>query len=97
MVVVRDGAEAICAYQTALDDSVPFELVMMDLTIPGGMGGQEAVKEILAINPDAKVLVSSGYSNDLIMARYMDYGFCAAIVKPYQLKELDETLQKVLS
>ena len=68
----------------------------MDLTIPGGMGGKDAVKEILAINPEAKILVSSGYSNDPIIANYKDYGFCGAIVKPYQMQELNKILQKVL-
>jgi len=68
----------------------------MDLTIPGGMGGKEAVKEILAINPEAKILVSSGYSNDPIMANYRKYGFSGAMAKPYQLKELMKIVDQIL-
>ena len=60
------------------------------------MGGELAVKDILKINPEAKVVVSSGYSNDPIMANFADYGFCAAIVKPYQLQNLSQTLTQVL-
>ncbi len=71
--------------------------MIMDLTIPGGMGGEEAVKGILQINPDAKVVVSSGYSTNPIMANYGDYGFCEAIVKPYQYKELVSIVSRVLS
>ena len=68
----------------------------MDLTIPGGMWWDDAVKEILAINPDAKILVSSGYSNDPIMANYKNYGFIGAIVKPYQMQDLTKVLRQVL-
>ena len=68
----------------------------MDLTIPGGMGGREAIKEILAFDPEAKVLVSSGYSNDPIMADYRKYGFAGAVVKPYLLNELRKVLDQVL-
>jgi DNA-binding NarL/FixJ family response regulator len=69
----------------------------MDLTIPGGMGGKEAVLEILKIDPEAKVVVASGYSNDPIMAGYRDYGFCAAMVKPFKLQEFQAIISKVLS
>lgn len=64
----------------------------MDLTILSGMGGREAAKEILAINPKAKVLVSSGYSSDPIMANHKKYGFYGAMAKPYQLNELVKVL-----
>ena len=60
----------------------------MDLTIPGGMGGKDAVKELHAFDSEAKAIVASGYSNDLLMANYADYGFCAAIIKPFQYHEL---------
>jgi len=67
----------------------------VDLTIPGGMGGRAAVKEILAINPKAKVLVSSGYSNDPIMVNHKKYGFSGAMAKPYQLNELMKVLDQI--
>ena len=69
----------------------------MDLTIPGGMGGKEAVAEILKLNSGAKVVVSSGYSNDPVMANHSEYGFCGAIIKPYQLKELAKAIDKAMA
>jgi CheY-like chemotaxis protein len=96
VVVAKDGAEAIRLYKEAMNSDDPMRLVIMDLTIPGGMGGQEAVREILTLNPEAKVIVSSGYSNDPVMANFENYGFCAAIIKPFQLEELASTLHKVM-
>ena len=60
------------------------------------MGGKDAVKEILALNPEAKILVSSGYSTDPLMANFADYGFCGAIVKPYKIQELNRILREAL-
>ena len=94
--LAAEGEEAIDIYRKNLSTGTQADLIIMDLTIPGGMGGEDAVKEILAINPEAKILVSSGYSNDPIMANYKDYGFCGAIVKPYQMQELNKILQKIL-
>lgn len=92
----ENGEEALKLYREAADSGKKFNLIIMDLTIPGGMGGQAAVQEILNINPAAKVIVSSGYSNDPIMANYQDYGFCAAITKPYQLQALAKVINQVL-
>ena len=91
-----NGEEAIKKYQKSLDNKTPFDLIIMDLTIPGGMGGKEAVKHILKINPKAKVIVTSGYSGDPIMANYKDYGFKGIITKPYTIDKLKNTLLKVL-
>ncbi len=88
VVLAADGKQALILYQAAIDSGRPFDLVIMDLTIPGGMGGKAAVREILNIDPNAKVIVSSGYSNDPIMANFNYFGFCSAIAKPYQLQEL---------
>ncbi len=95
VVSAVDGEEALVLYKEAMKSDRPFEITIMDLTIPGGMGGKEAVKEILKIDPHAKVIVSSGYSNDPIMANFKDYGFCAAIVKPYQLQDLSQAMSQV--
>jgi PAS domain S-box-containing protein len=97
VVLAKNGAEAIKVYKKSITTDEPIDVVIMDLTIPGGMGGQEAVQGILAIDPDAKVIVSSGYSNDPVMANYQDYGFCGAAVKPYQLAELGKILGGILS
>jgi len=92
----ENGNEAIRLYQEAINTNNTFDLVIMDLTIPGGMGGKEAVQEILNIDPNAKVIVSSGYSNDPIMANFKDYGFCSAIIKPYRLQELSKVISQIL-
>ena len=94
--LAADGKEAIAIYKKELATNTQAEVIVMDLTIPGGMGGEDAVKKILTINPDAKILVSSGYSNDPIMANYKDYGFCGSLVKPYKKKELAKVLNQVL-
>jgi CheY-like chemotaxis protein len=93
----RDGAEAIDAYRTAQANGQPFDVIIMDLTIPGGMGGKEAIKRLLDINPQAKVIVSSGYSNDPVMANFKDYGFCDVVAKPYKVQELSQALHRVIS
>ena len=72
------------------------DIIIMDLTIPGGMGGKEAVQEILKINPKAKVVVASGYSNDPVMAHYQEYGFKASIAKPFRMAELSKIINTVL-
>ncbi len=93
----RDGHEAIELYKKAKDAGHPFAAVIMDLTIPGGMGGKEAVKKLIEIDPHVKAIVSSGYSTDPIMADFRKYGFCRVITKPFKLNELSEVLQRGLS
>jgi PAS domain S-box-containing protein len=91
-----DGTEALEIYRKNQVENNPFDLVIMDLTIPGGMGGQEAVTQILKIDPDAKVLVSSGYSNDPVMSSYEKYGFIGIINKPFQLSDMSEAISLAL-
>ena len=93
----EDGKEAIEIYNEHRKSGKPVDLIIMDLTIPGGMGGKDAIQEILKIDPEAKVIVSSGYSNDPVMANYWQYGFKAAIAKPFLLEELNRTLTDILS
>ena len=93
---VSDGREAIEKYKESLENETPFDVVIMDLTIPGGMGGKEAVKQILKINPDAKVIVSSGYSVDPVMSEYKNYGFKGVITKPYTMDNLKRVINNVL-
>ncbi|MDX2435374.1 MAG: response regulator [Desulfobacterales bacterium] len=92
----ENGKEAIKLYMEAINTNNKFDIVIMDLTIPGGMDGKEAVQEILNLNPDAKVIVSSGYSNDPVMANFKGYGFCSAIAKPYQLQELSKVINQLI-
>ena len=91
-----DGKEAIRIYLDAHERKEEIALTIMDLTIPGGMGGKEAVSEFLKIDPEAKIIVSSGYSNDPIISNFKDYGFRAAMTKPFKLKDLQEALGEVL-
>lgn len=88
----KNGEEAIDIYKTAQELGRPFNAVIMDLTIPGGMGGKEAAQNILAIDPEARLIVSSGYSNDPVLAEYSKYGFIAAVSKPYTVDKLIKTL-----
>ena len=83
-------------YLAAKDSENPYDLVIMDLTIPGGMGGKEAAEEILNIDPTARIIASSGYSTDPVMARYQEYGFKGRIVKPFRLADLQTEISRVL-
>jgi len=91
-----DGVEAINKYVQAKDDS-PFDLVIMDITIPGGMGGGEAIKILRSIDPDIKAVVSSGYSNDPVMSDYKKFGFKDIVKKPYRLEVLSDTIENALN
>lgn len=96
-VTASDGAEAIRLFVEARDAGWPISAVIMDLTIPGGMGGWEAAQRLREIDPAARLVVSSGYSNDPIMADFRSHGFVGSIAKPYQLEELEATVQRALS
>jgi CheY-like chemotaxis protein len=91
-----NGEELIDRYQRRILEGYKPDLVIMDLTIPGKMGGLEAAQRILEIDPDARLIVSSGYSNDPVMANYRDYGFADFLVKPYRTDDLSGALSRVL-
>ncbi|RMG52617.1 MAG: PAS domain S-box protein [Acidobacteria bacterium] len=97
VALAKDGAEAIRLYQEAYEVGEPFDVVIMDLTVPGGMGGREAMKRLLEIDPHVRAIVSSGYSRDPVMAEHEKYGFQAVITKPYKIEDLDRTIRQVLS
>jgi|GEM_PF-445542 len=92
-----NGDEAIALYKAAKEAGVPFSAVIMDLTIPGGMGGKEAARHILDIDPNALLVVSSGYSNDPVVAEYAQYGFSAMMAKPYKATEVIKVLGDLLT
>ncbi len=94
---VADGSDAIAAYARARHEGRAFDAVLMDLTVPGGMGGRETGVRILEMDPDACTIVSSGYSDDPVMAAYVDYGFRGVVAKPYDIGELSRVLARVLS
>ncbi len=91
-----DGTQAIDIYREAYSNQNPFDLVILDLTVPGGMGGARTIQELLKIDPKVKAVVSSGYSNDPIMANHEDYGFCGVVPKPYTSGQLAEVLNTIL-
>ncbi|MEJ2032972.1 MAG: PAS domain S-box protein [Deltaproteobacteria bacterium] len=97
VVLSEDGRQAIDLYRESFMENNKFDLVIMDLTVPGGVGGEDAVRGILSIDPNAKVIVSSGYSNNRIMANYKHYGFCSAITKPYRIQKLSEIIHPFIS
>ena len=96
-VLTTDGAQAIDIYNEAYQSHKPFDVVILDLTVPGGMGGAQVIPELLKIDPKVKAVVSSGYSNDPIMSNYEDYGFCGVIPKPYSENQLSELLNKIIN
>ncbi|MEN6442488.1 MAG: PAS domain S-box protein [Methanoregula sp.] len=94
--VAGSGEDAIELYRQALDEGDPLDVVIMDLTIPGGMGGKEAIAKLKEIDKNVKVIVSSGYSNDPIMANFQDYGFVGVLTKPYSRKEMAAAIERAL-
>lgn len=93
----RDGSEAIEKYKKEMGSGNPFSAVIMDLTIPGGMGGREAIKKLIEVDPAVKAIVSSGYSDDAIMSEYGKHGFRAVIAKPYKIAEISKIVYKVIN
>lgn len=95
--LVENGAGAIDLYTRAKESGKPFDVVIMDLTIPGGMGGKDTIKKLIKIDPHINAIVSSGYSNDPIMSNYQEYGFCSVVNKPYRIEELHEKLHDIIN
>jgi len=95
-VCTLDGAAAIAAYQHAQAEGRPFAAVILDITVPGGLGGQEVMAQLRTLTPQVKAIISSGYANDPIMADFAQYGFSGVITKPYTVEKLQHTLLHVL-
>ncbi len=92
-----NGMEAIALYKGAIESGNPYTAVIMDLTIPGGMGGRETAQKILAFDPEARLIVSSGYSDNPIMSNYSAYGFIGAVSKPYVMEDFAQTISSMLA
>ena len=92
----RDGTEAVDKYRRQLESGDPFSVVILDLTVPDGMGGLQAMKELLLLDPEVKAIVSSGYSEDAVMAEHRQYGFSCKLAKPYTFAELSQVLARTL-
>jgi PAS domain S-box-containing protein len=94
---VADGADAVELYLQQREQGTPFSAVILDLTVPGGVGGKEAIARLLKADPDVKAIVSSGYSTDPVMANYKECGFSAVLSKPYRPQEMSKVLQELLT
>ena len=94
--LANDGAQAIGLYQRAIEAGEPFDAVILDLTVPGAMGGKEAIARLCEIDANVKAIVSSGYSIDPVMSKYQEYGFSGVVEKPYNLQKLGKTLNEIL-
>ncbi|MDA8422108.1 MAG: PAS domain S-box protein [Nitrospiraceae bacterium] len=93
----EQGESAIAKYRAAKDSGNPFDIVILDLTIRGGLGGKETIKRLRELDPGVKAIVSSGFSEDSIVADHRTYGFAACLMKPYEFEELRDTLNALLS
>lgn len=95
--LAKDGTEMLRLYREAKEAGRPFDAVILDLIIQNGMGGQEAMEHLIGYDPDVRVIVSSGFSNNPIMANFRDYGFSGFLPKPYKLDELKRVMKDILS
>ncbi len=94
--LTREGSEAVAVYQGAMEAGRPFAAVILDLTIPGGMGGKETLRRLKEINPAVRAIVSSGYSNDAVIADFRGSGFVAMVAKPYRMEDLARALNEAI-
>jgi CheY-like chemotaxis protein len=97
VVCAADGNEAVRKYGEVQNTPEAFAIVIMDLTVPGGMGGREAVGHLRAMDPNVKAIVSSGYSSDPVLANYRAHGFCGVAAKPYDVNDLARVLRRALA
>lgn len=96
VVTAAEGEEALRLYREAAQAGYPFDAVILDLVVEKGMGGREAMLRLRELDPDAVVLISSGYPADPVMRNYREYGFSGVVPKPYSSEELREALSSVL-
>jgi two-component system cell cycle sensor histidine kinase/response regulator CckA len=92
----EDGEEALELYQSAMNSGSPVEVVILDLVVPTGMGGKECIQKLQKIDPNVIAVVSSGYSDDPVVANYQDYGFRGVLSKPYKIDQLKEILEQFI-
>jgi len=95
-VFAKEGASAIEQYRQEKEAGRPFDLVIIDLTIPEGMGGRETIEKLRSYDPDVKAVVSSGYANDPVMQDFARYGFSGRLAKPYRINEMKALLETMI-
>jgi CheY-like chemotaxis protein len=92
----KDGEEALKIFCQAQEIGDPFSAVILDLTVPGGVGGKDVISKLLTIDPQVRAIVVSGYSNDPVLANYQEYGFKGRVAKPFNLVDLSVVLNSVI-
>jgi CheY-like chemotaxis protein len=96
VTTANDGEAAVQEFLSGRKERRPYGLVILDLTVPGGVGGRQAMEQLLKIDPEVRAIVSSGYSNDLVLSNYRAYGFCGMISKPYEIADVARVVKLVL-
>ena len=96
VITASDGREAIELYQEACNRQEPIDIVILDLTVPGGMGGEETLRELLRLDPEVTGIATSGYCNNPVMANYLDYGFKGVLPKPCKLETMTQLIEELL-
>ena len=94
--IAHNGEEAIKFYQRYLNIGRPYDAVIMDITVIGGMGGEECFHQLHQLDPDVRAIVSSGYDHEEIAMRFLDMGFCGYLTKPYRVTDLGKVIKAVL-
>jgi len=96
VMFAKDGSEAVDLYKREKDANAPFDVVILDLSVPEGMGGKEAIRNLREFDPAVKAIVSSGYSNDPVVVDYLEYGFAGKLSKPYKINDMKVILESLL-
>jgi two-component system cell cycle sensor histidine kinase/response regulator CckA len=94
--IAKNGEEAVTFYKRYLNIGRPYDVVLLDLTVIGGMGGEECFKALKELDPDVRAIVSSGYDNEDMARRYFDLGFCGYLTKPYRVNDLGKVIKTVV-
>lgn len=92
----RDGNEALALYARERDAGVPFDVVILDLSVPDGMGGREAIGKLKELDPSVKAIVSSGFANDPCVQDYASFGFAGRLAKPYKINDMKTILEQLI-
>jgi len=96
VVFARDGQAAIDLYKKEKTTGAPFDIVILDLSVPSGMGGKETIEQLIKFDPAVKAIVCSGYTNDPVVENFSQYGFSGRLTKPYKIKDLKNILEQLM-
>jgi two-component system cell cycle sensor histidine kinase/response regulator CckA len=97
VMLAKNGEEAVDAYKKGMENGDPFDIVILDLTVRGGMGGSDAIRRLREIDPGVRAIVSSGYSRDPVMLNHAQYGFSGVLPKPYKVQELFDAIRSAMT